>query len=225
LALTQVADQNWFTNISSPNEINLRREIYQRGRVTRPWTLNFGGAALDQPNAPNYGFFSTLTAHALCWGDLAKLDEATCAHYQKWFAWIKAQRVRSDFYCYYQVSDVFPLPDGASSRDYRHAIPALRYGIAPKGIHPPAFEPGAMQPGELWDGGARLDERGEGPIFLFRPAASRDERFQLRVPWVEREACYRVHDLMEERELDVIEGEELMERGVMVTIDEPLRAK
>lgn len=224
LALTQVADQNWFTNICSPNELNLRREIYQRGRVTRPWTLNFGGALLDHPKAPQYGLFSTLTSHALFWGDLSKLDEATRAHYQKWFAWIKAQRARSDFYRYYQVSDVFPVPDGTSARDYRYALPTMRYGIAPKGIHPPAFEPGSAQLGELWDGVARLDARGEGPIFLFRPAASRDERFQLCVPWVEREARYRVTNQSEERIVGTFDGSALMEQGIEVIIAQPLGA-
>ena len=225
LALTQVADQNWFTNIASPNEINLRREIYQRGRVTRPWTLNFGGATLDHPNAPHYGLFSTLTSHALFWGDLAKLDTEQRAHYCKWFAWIKAQRARSDFYRYYQVSDIFPVPDGASSRDFRHAIPAARYGIAPRGIHPPAFEPASTQLGEFWDGVARLDPSGEGPIFLFRPAASRVAQFQLRVPWVPRTGRFTVTDLTGDRELGIFEGAELHEHGVSVTIDEPLNAR
>lgn len=145
LALTQVVDQNWFTNIASPNEVNLRREFYQRGRVTRPWTLNFGGTHLDHPNALRYGLFSTLTAHAVLWGDLAKLDAPTRTELKRWFAWAKQQRAHSDFYRYYQVSDVFPVPDGASSRDFRHAVPTSRYGIPPLGIHPPAFEPGSMQ--------------------------------------------------------------------------------
>ncbi len=225
LALTQVADQNWFSNISSPNEINLRREIYQRGRVTRPWTLNFGGTALDQPSAPGYGLFSTLTAHAMFWGDLAKIDAETQAHYRRWFDWIKAQRVRSDFYRYHQVSDVFPVPDGVSSRDYRHAAPAARYGIAPRGIHPPAFDPGSEHPGEFWDGVARLDPRGEGPIFLFRPAASRDERFRLRMPWLERSARYQIDDIMDGRTMGVFDAEELIERGIEVYVAEPRSAK
>lgn len=225
LALTQVADQNWFTNISSPNELNLRREIYQRGRVTRPWTLNFGGTLLDHPNAPHYGFFSTLAAHAVIWGDLRKLDASMRSHYRKWFAWIKTQRAHSDFYRYYQVSDVFPVPDGVSGRDYRHAVPASRYGIPPRGIHPPAFDPQSAHPGEIWDGAARLDPRGEGPIFLFRPAASPDDRFRLRVPWVEPAARYRIEDATEERELGTFDGDDLRERGIEVTIEQPQRAK
>lgn len=220
LALTRVADQNWFTNIASPNEVNLRREIYQRGRVTRPWTLNFGGTLLDHPDAPRYGFISTLASHALFWGDLAQLDDATCAYYKKWFEWIKTQRAYSDFYRYYQVSDVFPVPDGLSSRDFRHAVPTSRYGIAPWGIHPPAFAPEARPAGEWWDGVARLDPHGEGPIFIFRPANSRDERFQLRIPWVEREARYLVQDASEERELGVFDGADLVERGLEVEISE-----
>lgn len=225
LALTRVADQNWFTNIASPNEVNLRREIYQRGRVTRPWTLNFGGTHLDHPNALRYGLFSTLTAHAVLWGDLAKLDAPTRAELKRWFAWAKLQRAHSDFYRYYQVSDVFPVPDGASSRDFRHAIPTSRYGIAPPGIHPPAFEPGSMQLGQFWDGVARLDERGEGPIFLFRPAASPDESFQLRIPWVLATARYRVEDVTNSKEVGMFEGRELIERGIVVRIAEPLAAK
>lgn len=229
LALTQVADQNWFTNLASPHEINLRREIFQRGRVTRPWTLNFGGTHLDHPHAPHYGLFSTFTAHAVCWGDLAKLDTATRAHYRRWFAWAKAQRAHSDFYRYYRVSNVFPVPDGMSSRDYRHAIPTARYGIPPSGIHPPAFDPVSVQCGQFWDGVARLDERGEGPIFLFRPAASRadasEETFQLCIPWVEAEARYRIQDVTEEKEVGDFEGRELHTQGIQVRIAEPQRAK
>lgn len=224
LALTQVADQNWFTNITSPNEVNLRREIYQRGRATRPWTLNFGGAVLEHPNAPRYGLFSTLTAHGLFWGDLCDLDATARAHYQRWFAWAKEQRAYSDFYRYYQVSDIFPAPDGGSSRDYRHAIPAARYGIAPTGIHPPAFEPAPEHPGEIWDGAARLDARGEGPIFLFRPAACRAAFFQLRIPWVDRAARYRVTDATRDRALGEFAGAELIERGVEIYIAEPSSA-
>lgn len=225
LALTQVADQNWFTNITSPHEVNLRREIYQRGRVTRPWTLNYGGAVLNHPTAPHYGLFSALTGHGVFWGDLADLDAETRAHYRRWFAWVKEQRAYSDFYRYYRVSDVFPVPDGVSSRDYRHAIPTRRYGVRPLGIHPPAFEPLAEHPGEFWDGVARLDPRGEGPIFLFRPAACLSPFFQLRIPWVEPTARYRLTDVTEERELGVFSGTELIEAGVEIHIAEPQHAK
>ncbi len=225
LALTQVADQNWFTNITSPNEVDFRREVYQRGRVTRPWTLNFGGTVLNHPNAPHYGIFSTFTSHGLFWGDLAQLDEESRSHYKRWLAWAKAQRAYSDFYRYYQVSNIFPPPDGVSSRDYRHAIPAARYGVAPLGIHPPAFEPVAEHPGEFWDGVARLDQRGEGPIFLFRPGACMAAFFQLRIPWVQRGARYRLTDVTAERELGVFAGEELIERGVELHIAEPASAK
>ncbi|OLC58800.1 MAG: hypothetical protein AUH85_00145 [Chloroflexi bacterium 13_1_40CM_4_68_4] len=224
LALTQVADQNWFTNLASPYEQSLRREIYQRGRVTRPWTLNFGGAVLDHPSGPHYGLFSTMTAHAMFWGDLRRLDEATRAHYRKWFAWIRAQRAYSDFYRYYLVSDVFPVPDAVAVRDYRRAIPTSRYGIAPSGIHPAAFEPQLQSQGESWDGVARLDANGEGPIFLFRPASSRHDRFQLRVPWVHASARYRIEDATAERVLGTFTGSELRETGVPVRIAEPERA-
>ena len=74
--------------------------------------------------------------------------------------------------------------------------------------------------GEWWDGVARLDPHGEGPIFVFRPANSRDERFQLLIPWVEREARYLVHDASEERELGVFDGADLAERGLEVEIGE-----
>jgi alpha-galactosidase len=225
LALTQVADQNWFTNIASPNEVSLRREIYQRGRVTRPWTLNFGGTVVDHASAPHYGLFSTLTAHAVCWGDLDKLDAATRAHYRRWFTWAKEQRAYSDFYRYYQVSNVFPVPDGLSSRDYRHAIPAERYGVPPTGIHPPAFEPAPEQRGEFFDGVARLDERGEGPIFLFRPAACKAHSFQLRIPWLEETLRYRVTEVVDRRELGVFTGKELVEHGILVHIPQPSSAK
>ncbi len=225
LALTQVADQNWFTNITSPNEVNFRREVYQRGRVTRPWTLNFGGTVLEHPNAPRYGIFSTFASHGLFWGDLAQLDAETRSHYQRWFAWAKQQRAYSDFYRYFQVSDVFPVPDGVSSRDYRHTIPAARYGVQPLGIHPPAFDPLSEHRGEFWDGVARLDARGEGPLFLFRPGACGSAFFQLRIPWVERGARYRLTDVTDEREIGVYEGEELIERGVEIHIAEPLNAK
>ena len=224
LGLTQVADQNWFTNLATPFEASLRREIYERGRVTRPWTLNFGGALLDHPRTPGYGLFSTLAAHAMFWGDLRRLDDATRAHYRRWFAWIKAQRARSDFYRYVQVSDIFPPPDAPSSRDYRHALPVARYGIAPSGIHPPAFEPWLRTEGETWDGVARLDPRGEGPIFLFRPAASRQDRFRLRIPWVDAAARYRAEDAVAERAMGTFSGAELREHGIEVRIAEPERA-
>jgi len=225
LALTQVADQNWFTNVTSPHEVNLRREIYQRGRVTRPWTLNYGGAVLNHPTAPHYGLFSALTGHGVFWGDLADLDAETQAHYRHWFEWVKEQRACSDFYRYYRVSNVFPVPDGVSSRDYRHAIPTARYGVRPLGIHPPAFEPLSEHRGEIWDGVARLDPRGEGPIFLFRPAACLSPFFQLRIPWVEPTASYRLTDVTEQRELGVFSGAELVEPGVEVSIAEPLHTK
>jgi alpha-galactosidase len=224
LALTQVADQNWFTNITSPNEVNLRREVYQRGRVTRPWTLNFGGTVLEHPNARRYGIFSALTAHGLFWGDLSSLDAETRAHFKHWFAWAKAQRAHSDFYRYYQVSDVFPAPDGVSSRDYRHAIPVERYGVSPAGIHPPAFDPGSEHRGELIDGVARLDARGEGPIFLFRPAACPSSLFRLRVPWVTRDARYRLTSITDESDLGVFTGEQLIELGVEIELAGPLEA-
>jgi alpha-galactosidase len=225
LALTQVADQNWFTNITSPNEVSLRREIYQRGRVTRPWTLNCAGAVLEDADAPSYGMFSALTAHGVIWGNLAFIDEKTQAHYRRWFAWAKEQRAYSDFYRYYQVSDVFPVPDGVSSRDYRHAIPSQRYGIPPLGIHPPGFDPISEHPGGIWDGVARLDARGEGPIFLFRPASSWAAFFQLHIPWVERQARYRLTDVTDERELGIWAGEELIEGGVEIEIAETRKAK
>jgi alpha-galactosidase len=225
LALTQVADQNWFTNITTPNEVSLRREIYQRGRVTRPWTLNYGGAILDDPNAPAYGMFSALTAHGVFWGNLAFLDEKTRAYYRRWFAWVKEQRAYSDFYRYYQVSNVFPVPDGVSSRDYRHATPSTRYGVLPLGIHPPGFDSLSGHAGGFWDGVARLDPRGEGPVFLFRPAMSWAAFFQLHIPWVERNARYRLTDVTDERDLGVWTGEELIERGVEIEIADTTNAK
>jgi alpha-galactosidase len=225
LALTQVADQNWFTNITSPNEVNLRREIYQRGRVTRPWTLNCAGAILDAPSAPRYGLFTALTTHAVFWGDLARLDAETAAHYRRWFAWAKEQRAYSDFYRFYQVSNVFPVPDGLSSRDYRHAIPTAAYGIPSRGIHPPAFDPVAEHPGEFWDGVARLDARGEGPVLLFRPAASKETSFQLRLPWVNRAARYHLTDVTLERDMGIFEGEVLIQPGVEIQIPEPSSAR
>jgi hypothetical protein len=225
LALTKVADQNWFTNLHSPHETNFRREVYQRGRVARPWTLNFGGASLHHPNCPRFGLFSTFTSHALCWGDLARLDEATRAHYRRWFAWLKTQRARDDFYRYYRVSNVFPVPDGVSSRDFRQAIPSARYGIAPDGIHPPGFDPVSEHPGHFWDGVARLNERGEGPVFLFRPAASRHSEFRLCLPWVLPEARYAVRDETESRDLGEFVGRELAEVGLTLTLGQPATAK
>jgi hypothetical protein len=225
LALTQVADQNWFSNITSPNEISLRREIYQRGRVTRPWTLNYGGAVLNDPAAPLYGLFSALTGHAVFWGDLADLDEETRAIYRRWFGWVKAERAHSDFYAHYLVSDVFPPPAGLSSRDYRHTIPVARYGVPPLGIHPPAFEPLSEHPGETWDGVARLDARGEGPIFLFRPDGCLSPYFQLHIPWVDPAAHYRLTDVTEERDLGGFPGRALIEKGVEVHLAEPSTAK
>lgn len=225
LALTQVADQNWFSNISSPNEVSLRREIYQRGRVTRPWTLNCGGTILDTMNAPCYGLFSAFAAHGVFWGNLAFLDDSTRTHYKRWFAWAKEQRAYSDFYRYYRVSDIFPVPDGVSSRDYRHAIPSARYGVTPLGIHPPGFDPLSEHPGGFWDGVARLDERGEGPIFLFRPASSWAAFFQLRIPWVERKTRYRLTEETEQHDLGVWMGQDLMEQGIQVEVAEPSGAK
>lgn len=224
LALTQVADQNWFTNLTSPNEVSFRRELYQRGRVTRPWTLNFGGAVLDAPSAPRYGLFSTLASHALFWGDLTALDDAQVAYYRRWFEWAKAQRTYSDFYRHYRVSDVFPVPDGVSSRDHRHAIPTTRYGIEPAGIHPPGFDPISEHRGDFWDGVARLDERGEGPILLFRPGNSPAAYFQLRIPWVNAGATYRVENATEGREVGVFRGAELNRQGILVYLPEPSTA-
>jgi alpha-galactosidase len=225
LGLTQVANQNWFSNITSPNEVSLRREIYQRGRVTRPWTLNYGGTTLEDPNAPLYGMFSALTGHGVFWGNLAFLDEETRAYYRRWFAWAKEQRAYSDFYRYYKVSNVFPVPDGVSTRDYRHAIPTERYGVPPLGIHAPGFDPTPEHPGGIWDGVARLDERGEGPIFLFRPASAWSAYFQLHVPWVDRSARYHLTDETEERDLGVLAGEELIERGIEIEIADTTSAK
>jgi alpha-galactosidase len=225
LGLTQVADQNWFSNITSPNEVSLRREIYQRARVTRPWTLNCGGAILEDTGAPSYGLFSALTAHGVFWGNLAFLDDKTREYYRRWFAWAKEQRGYSDFYRYYRVSNVFPVPDGISGRDYRHAVPTERYGVAPLGIHPPAFDPTSEHPGGVWDGVARLDARGEGPLFLFRPASTWAAYFQLRIPWVEGDSRYRLTDVIAERDLGVIAGRDLIQPGIEIEIPETLGAK
>lgn len=225
LALTQVADQNWFSNITTPNEVSLRREIYQRGRVTRPWTLNYGGAILDDPGAPSYGFFSALSAHGVFWGNLAFLDQKTRASYRHWFEWAKEQRRFSDFYRFYKVSDIFPVPDGVASRDYRHAIPSRRYGVTPLGIHAPGFDPLSEHPGGTWDGVARLDERGEGPIFLFRPGAAWAAFFQLRIPWVDRFASYRLTDVTVDSDLGVHKGKELIEDGITIEIPDTSCAK
>ena len=176
-------------------------------------------------SAPQYGLFSNLTSHAIFWGDLADLSPELMAHYKRWFAWVKTQRAHSDFYRWYQVSNIFPAPDGVSSRDYRHAIPAARYGITPMGIHAPAFDPVSDHPGGFWDGVARLDERGEGPIFLFRPDGCVTAFFQLRIPWIERNARYRVEDVTESRELGTFGGDELIERGIEVYIPEAASAK
>ncbi len=225
LALTQVADQNWFSNIYSPNDIDLRKEIYQRGRVTRPWTLNYGATLLELPEAPNYGLWTSLSGHGTFWGDLAEISPEMKAHYQRWFRWVKETRAASDFYRYYRVSDVFAVPDGIASRDYRRAIPSQRYGIRPLGIHPPGFDPVSTVPGDFWDGVARLDQRGEGPIFLFRPAAAGTAFYQLRAPWVDAAARYHVTDAMEDRELAILSGQELIEQGVEIYIAEPASAK
>ena len=147
------------------------------------------------------------------------------AHYRRWFTWAKEQRAYSDFYRYYQVSNVFPVPDGVSSRDYRHVIPTERYGVPPTGIHPPAFEPTSEQRGEFFDGVARLDERGEGPIFLFRPAACESLSFQLRIPWLDQTARYRVTEVVDEREFGVFTGKELVEHGILVHVPQPSSAK
>ncbi|MBI5030854.1 MAG: alpha-galactosidase [Chloroflexi bacterium] len=224
LALIQVADQNWFTNITSPNEVNFRREVYQRGRVTRPWTLNFGGTVLEHPNAKTYGIFSAFAAHGLFWGDLESLDEDLRQHYKRWFAWAKEQRAHSDFYRYYQCSDIFPVPDGVSSRDYRHMIPAARFGTRPLGIHPPAFDPSSQHPGEFWDGVARLDERGEGPIFVFRPGASFSPYFQLRIPWVNRDTHYHVTNATRNTDVGTFTGAALSDQGIELHIAQPLDA-
>lgn len=225
LALTAVADQNWFTNLTSPNEVSLRREIYQRGRVTRPWTLNFGGTLLDAPNAPRYGFFTALSAHGVFWGNLAILGANTRAHYKRWFTWAKQQRTRYDFYREYRVSNIFPVPDGISSRDYRHAIPSQRYGVVSTGIHPPGFDPTSEHSGAFWDGVARLDERGEGPIFLFRPAASMAAFFQLRIPWVISDSRYHVADVTCDLDMGSFSGRELIDDGIQVELPEPASAK
>ncbi len=225
LALTQVADQDWFTNFTSTHETNLRRELYQRGRVVAPWTLNTGGAVLDDPGAPPYGFFSVLGGHGSFWGDLAALDDASREYYRRWFAWVKTERARGDFYRWYRVSDIFPVPDGISARDYRHAIPAVRYGAVAAGIHRPAFSPDSHHPGEFWDGVARLDPRGEGPIFLFRPAGCNLSLFQLRVPWLARDASYRVWDATQASDLGTFTGDILIDQGIEVQIPTPASAR
>lgn len=225
LALTEVADQNWFTNITSPNEVNFRREVYQRGRVTRPWTLNFGGTVLEHPNARRYGIFSTFASHGLFWGDLQQLDAEARQYFKHWFAWAKAERAYSDFYRSYRVSNVFPVPDGVASRDYRHAIPAERYGVHPSGIHPPGFDPSSEHRGEVIDGVARLNALGEGPIFLFRPGACLSPFFRLRIPWVAREARYCLTNVSDEQDLGVFAGGQLIEPGVELRIEKRGDAK
>ena len=80
-------------------------------------------------------------------------------------------------------------------------------------------------PGHFWDGAARLNERGEGPVFLFRPAGNRHTEFQLRLPWVSPEACYAVRDETESRDLGEFTGRALAEAGISVTIAQPATAK
>jgi hypothetical protein len=225
LALTKVADQCWFSNITTPNETSLRREIYERARVTRPWTLNYGGAVLNDPDTPSYGLFTALTGHGVFWGDLTDLDDEARETYRRWFAWVREERARDDFYAHYRVSDVFPPPDGAAARDYRHAVPTGRYGVPSLGVHPPGFESETEHAGKTWDGVARISSRGEGPIFLFRPGACLSPYFTLRIPWLEAGVRYRLTDVNESRDLGVWEGARLAMEGLEVRLDEPRHAK
>jgi len=66
---------------------------------------------------------------------------------------------------------------------YRHAIHHGAAMESPRSAYiPPGFDTVSEHPGEFWDGVARLDERGEGPIFLFRPAACGASVFPITHP-------------------------------------------
>ncbi|HLB47058.1 MAG TPA: hypothetical protein VJL59_08520 [Anaerolineales bacterium] len=81
------------------------------------------------------------------------------------------------------------------------------------------------RPGEFWDGVARLNARGEGPVFLFRPAGSRHPQFQLRLPWTLPGARYTLRDETDSRDRGEFGGDELAENGITITLPQPATAK
>ncbi len=216
LALVKVADMNWFTNQdnisvrSSPwRGASFRRAVYTRGRVVPSYTLNFSACSLDHPTAAQYGIFSVLTSHALFCGDLSKLFEDEMEYYKRWFSWIKKQRRKNDFYRYYKVSDVFPVPGGEDPLDRRFEAPE-----GGSGGH--VDEPNE---GVFWDGVAKVNERGEGPIIFFRPENCDKETQSFRIPWALEKGKYRVWDQNEEKLLGNFDGKRLHEEGLEITID------
>jgi len=215
LALVKVADMNWFTNQDNTfvrsvpwNKGSFRRSVYTRGRVVPPYTLNFGACSLEHADAADYGFFSVLTSHALFFGDLSKIAKDKLECYRKWFSWIREQRSKDDFYRYHRVSDVFPVPEG---EDPRVAAPANRKVTT---IGSASASPG----GVTWDGVARVNEDGEGPIMFFRPPGCRASARTYRIPWAMEAGRYLVWDQNEERKVGDLTGRELAHRGIRVRI-------
>jgi hypothetical protein len=72
---------------------------------------------------------------------------------------------------------------------------------------------------------ARLDARGEGPIFLFRPAGCLSPYFQLHIPWVDPAARYRLTDENDGMDLGLWTGQTLIEAGIEIHLAEPSTAK
>ena len=221
LALTKFADTNWFTNQDSGMDTGVRRALCTRGRVVAPYTLNFGGCSLDHPTARDYGMFSVLTSHALFYGDLSKLSAEDREYYRKWFAWIKRQRAEDDFYRYYKVSDVFPVPDAADPQDRRDPRVQLGELAGP----PTERQLHEQREGRIWDGVAKVNDEGNGPIIFLRPGNCQVETQRFRIPWVLSGRRYRVWDQNEERLVGEFEGKVLQEAGIEVTIPKQPGAK
>ncbi len=204
LAHIQHAHQNWVTNQDTGWLEPLRRIIHNRSRIVPSYTLNFGSCHLTDPLAKSYGFWSALLAHGLYYGDLRQLSEEDKAHYRYWIDWVKSYRGKLDVYDFFRVSDSLRAPDCREHADRRY--------------EPYSTEGGRVASASgIWDGAAKVSEKGEGWVFLFRPETSGLKEETVRFPWVDASGTYRLLDVLGHEEIGVLTGEEL-QRGLMLAI-------
>ena len=71
-----------------------------------------------------------------------------------------------------------------------------------------------------WDGVAKVNEQGEGPIFFFRPENSDTEVQNFKIKWVNENKMYSIFDVNLNKDLGNVYGKDLIEHGMDITIKE-----
>jgi alpha-galactosidase len=230
LGMAKRLSMSWCVNDPN-NEEGIRRVIYQRGRVVAPYFLNAWVIDTDIEELNEYTFLSNMGTYPIVIGNLKTMPMEAKEILKKWISWIKEQRKKSDFYGYYKVSDVFPVPDALEVTDYDSLIRGVKWmGQSPlPNVQPEGDRKGAVtlapidlkpedHPGRVWDGFSRQDENGTGPVFFFRPLHSDEEQKTFKIPWVRGDWRYTIRKAPEMEIVGQFEGKELAEKGIQIEI-------